>query len=147
MEYLDSALIVFAVLIAVAIAAVMFEPAKPLENWHRLAERYGTTGQPSEAQFMNQDIRFGGQRGGLRPLNPYVSFDVAIDDFGLWLVCRGLEDPNISAAIRVPGTHVRPAGRRGRGHVFDLYAEPPVRIAVAAELGNALLQKSQTGAS
>lgn len=143
MEYLDSTLIVFAILIAVAIAAVKFEPASPLEKWHRLMERYATTDQPSEVQFSGEEIRFGGGRGGLAALNPSVTFDATIDEYGLWLVCRGSDSPDFKAAIRVPGTHVRPAGRRGQGHLLELFAEPPVRISVGKELGAAVLNKTQ----
>ena len=143
MEYLDSTLIVFAILIAVAVAAVSFQPANPLEKWHRLVERYGATGRPPEAPFTNVPVRFGGTRGGLHPLNKFVAFDVAIDDFGLWLICRGPDDSDNVSIIKVPGTHVRPSGRRGRKHLFDLYAEPPVRISVPSEVGSAIIDKAQ----
>ena len=42
------------VLVAVAVAAVMFEPADPLENWKRLTERYGTSSWPGNPQFTMQ---------------------------------------------------------------------------------------------
>lgn len=141
MDFLGPGLIVFAVLVGVAVAAVSFEPANPLEKWHRLMERYGTTDRPADVQFPGQAVRFGGERGGMQPLNPFVTFDAAIDDFGLWLVARGSGSTGSKAAVRVPGTHVRPAARRGRGHQFELFAEPPVRIAVDRELGAALMAK------
>lgn len=143
MQFLGPTLIVFAILIAVAIAAVKFEPANPLEKWHRLMDRYGTNERPSEVQFTGQVIRFGGERGGLQPLNPFVSFDAAIDDFGLWLIVRATDRPDDGSVIKVPGTHVRPAAKRGRGYVFALFAEPPVRISVGNELGGAVMQKSR----
>jgi hypothetical protein len=144
MEFFGPALIVFAILIGVAIAAISFEPASPLQQWHRLMERYGTQDQPPGVQFRNQAVLFGGRRGGLQPLNPFVRFDATIDDFGLWLVCRGPDDQKLDAAIKVPGTHVRPASRRVRGYQFELFAEPPVRIAVDADLGAAIEKKSQS---
>ena len=72
MEHLGSAIIVFAVLIGVAVAAIAFEPADPLQKWLKLTEQYGTHDRPSEVQFANQQIRFGGQRGSLRPVNSHV---------------------------------------------------------------------------
>lgn len=143
MDFLGPTLIVFAILIGVAVAAVSFQPANPLKDWHRLAERYATADRPAAAQFTGQAIRFGGERGGLKPLNRFVSFDATIDDHGLWLVCRGAESPDVQAAVKIPGTHVRPAAKRGRGYVFELFAEPPVRIAVGNDLGTAVMQKLQ----
>ena len=60
MENLDSTLIVFAVLVAVAVAAVSFQPADPLEKWNRLVKSYGTSQQPQEVQFTGQSVAFGG---------------------------------------------------------------------------------------
>ena len=142
---MGSILIVFAILIAVAVAAVAFEPANPLQQWAKLTEQYGTHDQPSNVQFTGQQITFGGQRGGLKPLNNFVSFDATVDEFGLWLVLKGAENPEITPAVRIPGTHVRPAGQRGRTMRFDLFAEPPVRIGTDGELAQALLSKSQPG--
>ena len=143
MEYLNETLIVLAVLVAVAIAAVKFEPADPFEVWNRLAERYAASDRPSSIQYAGQQILFGGPRGFLKPLSPEASFDVAIDEFGLWLAARGLDAQGAPLVLKIPGTHVRAAGRRGRGQLFELYAEPPVRIAVTGELAAQLLQKSR----
>jgi hypothetical protein len=145
MEYFGSTIIVIAVLVAVAVAAVTFQPANPLQQWLKLAEQYGTSSTPSEVQFADQRIKFGGQRGTLQPLNSFVSFDATIDDFGLWLVLKGTDNPDIAPALRIPGTHVRPAGQRGGSYRFDLYAEPPVRVAVGAELGEQLQLKCKPG--
>lgn len=138
MEYLSEILIVAAILIAVTVAAVSFEPANPLANWVRLAERYGTERRPSQVQYSGQRILFGGQRGRLRPLNEFVTFDMAIDDFGLWIICNGVDPEKVATGLKIPGTHVRPAGEHGRSHLFDLYAEPPVRIAVKGQAGSEL---------
>ena len=143
MDYLGPTLTVLAILVAVAVAAVSFKPANPLQAWHRLAERYGTNDLPGDVQYSAQSVRFGDERGGLHALNPFVRFDATIDEYGLWLVGRGSESQEVQAAIRVPGTHVRPSSKRGRGYVFELYAEPPVRIAVGNDLGSALMQKLQ----
>jgi hypothetical protein len=143
MDYMGSTLIVFAILIAVAVAAVVFEPSNPLQRWVKLTEQYGTHDQPSQVQFTGQQISFGGQRGGLKPLNKFVSFDATIDEFGLWLVLKGAENPDITPAVRVPGTHVRPVGQRGRTMRFDLFAEPPVRIGVTGDLAKHLGEKTK----
>ena len=145
MEYFGETLIVLLILVAVAVAAVMFEPADPLENWKRLNERYGTSSWPGNPQFTMQQIQFGGPRGGLKPLSSSAAFDVEIDEFGLCLAGRGIGAEGGPEVIRVPGTHVRPAGKRKQGYVFKLYAEPPVRILVAGEVGAELLRRAQGG--
>jgi hypothetical protein len=143
MESFGPALIVLGVLIAVAVAAVSFEPANPLEKWFKLTQSYGTRERPSQTQFADQLIMFGGQRGGLKPLQPGVTFEATIDDHGLWLVCPAMVNPQSTPAVKIPGTHIRSAGRRGGQYRFDLFAEPPVRIAVDGELGAELQQKVQ----
>ena len=144
MSFLGPAFVVFAILMVVAIAAVAFEPANPLEQWLRLAERYATERRPSEVQFPGQRILFGGKRGSLKPLTPFVTIDVTVDDFGLWLVCKGVEAEQFDPAVKIPGTHVRAAGKHGKHHVFELYAEPPVRIAVQGELGQELAGRASS---
>lgn len=138
MEFIGPAFVVFAILIVVAIAAVSFEPANPLEHWLRLSERYATERRPSEVQFADQRMLFGGMRGRLKPLTPFVTIDATLDDFGLWLVCKGVEGEQFEPALKIPGTHVRAAGKRGRHYLFELYAEPPVRVAVQDALGREL---------
>lgn len=142
MEYLGETIVVLLILVIVAVAAVAFEPADPLENWKRLLERYGTSGWPDNPQFTMQQIQFGGPRGALKPLGPDAVFEVALDDFGLCLAGRGIGTGDTPDIVRVPGTHVRPAGKRKQGYVFELYAEPPVRILVGGELGSEMLRKA-----
>lgn len=144
MEFLGPSLIVLAILIGVAVAAVSFEPASPLKLWHKLMERYGTQDPPPGVQFRNQVILFGGRRGALQPLNAIVRFDATIDDFGLWLVCREPDNQELQAVIKVPGTHVRPAKGLNRGYQFELFSEPPVRIAVDDDLGAAIRKKGES---
>ena len=141
MDFLGPAFVVFAILMVVAIAAVAFEPANPLEQWLRLAERYATERRPSEVQFPDQRMLFGGKRGRLKPLTPFVTIDATVDDFGLWLVCKGVEAEQFDPAVKIPGTHVRAAGTHGKHYVFELYAEPPVRIAVHGDLGQELANR------
>ena len=141
MDFMGPAFVVFAILIVVAIAAVAFEPANPFEQWVRLAERYATERRPSEVVFADQRILFGGKRGRLKPLTPFVTIDATIDDFGLWLVCKGVEAEQFDPALKIPGTHVRAAGRHGKYYLFELYAEPPVRIAVQDALGQELASR------
>jgi hypothetical protein len=136
MDFLAPAFVVFAILIGVAVAAVAFEPANPFEQWLRLADRYATERRPSEVAFPDQRILFGGKRGRLKPLTPFATIDATVDDFGLWLVCKGVE--------AIPGTHVRAAGMHGKHYVFELYAEPPVRIAVQGALGQKLTNRARS---
>lgn len=141
MDFIGPAFVVFAILIVVAIAAVSFEPANPFEKWVQLAERYATERRPSEVKFADQRILFGGKRGRLKPLTPFVTIDATVDDFGLWLVCKGVEAEQFEPALKIPGTHVRAAGGHGKHRVFELYAEPPVRIAVQGALGQEIANR------
>lgn len=144
MEYIGPILIVFAILIAVAVAAVAFEPANPFAKWLQLAKHYATPRRPSAVQYADQKIQFGGQKARLTSLNEFVRFDVTIDDFGLWVVCKGIETDEVPLALKIPGTHVRFCGQHGRNYLFDLYAEPPVRIAVHGELGEELQRRCRS---
>ena len=145
MEYMSETIVVVLILVVVAVAAVSFQPADPLDNWRRLVERYGTSSWPGNPQFTMQQIHFGGPRGALKPLSASAVFDVEIDEFGLCLAGRGIGSEDTPDIIRVPGTHVRPAGKRKQGFVFKLYAEPPVRILVGGELGSELMRRSEGG--
>ena len=144
MDFLAQTLIVFAILITVVIAALSFEPADPFAAWVKLAERYGTDRRPSAIQFAGQRLRFGGQRARPKPLNSFVTFDATIDDFGLWIICKGIDEEQFPAALKIPGTHVRFLVEKGNEYLFDLYAEPPVRISVRGDLGRALAERSRS---
>ncbi len=144
MDFIGPTLIVFAVLIVVAIAALSFEPADPFAAWIKLAESYGTARRPSAIQHTGQRIRFGGQRGKLKHLNDFVTFDTTIDDFGVWIICNGIDEEQFPAALKIPGTHVRFAGAQRNEYLFDLYAEPPVRISAHGEFGQALEERSRS---
>lgn len=141
MDYLGPTLIVFAILLVVAVAALTFEPAKPLEAWLKLAERYQTARRPSERQFTDQTLLFGLKR--LNRLNEFARFDATIDDFGLWIVYGNNEQDDVPSALKVPGTHVRFLARQGRQYLFELYAEPPMRMAAYGEFGEQLMQRCQ----
>lgn len=144
MDFIGPTLIVFAILIVVAVAALAFEPANPFAKWLQLAKHYATPRRPSSVQYADQKILFGGHKGRLSSLNEFVRFDVTIDDFGLWMVCKGIDSDEVPLALKVPGTHVRFQGRHGNNFLFDLYAEPPVRIAVRNGLGEELQRRCQS---
>jgi hypothetical protein len=141
MDYLAPTFIVFAVLLVVMIAALSFQPANPLDAWFKLAQRYQTPRRPSEKQFTNQTLLFGLKR--VQRLNDFARFDATIDEFGLWIVYSNNPQEEIPSAMKVPGTHVRYVGEHGRKHVFELYAEPPIRMAASGEFGETLRQRCQ----
>ena len=143
MDYLTEAFIAIAVIAVVAIAAVSFEPANPLAPWLKLVERYATDRRPSQRTFTDMTVSFGSSRRTPRPLNDFGHFDMALDDFGLWLVYKGPLPDDCPAGIKVPGTHVRFVQQQGDQYLFDLFAEPPVRIAVPGEAGATIQQKCQ----
>lgn len=147
MEHMGTALIALAVLLVVAIAAFSFEPSNPLEPWFRLVRSYATQRQPSQISFIDQDVRYGGKRGGLKSLSIAAKFDATIDDFGFWLTYKGPLPEDCADTVKVPGTHVRFVTRSGDLHVFELFAEPPVTIGVRGELGERLTQRCQPATS
>jgi len=144
MEYLTEAFIAIVVIAVVAIAAVSFEPANPLAPWLKLVERYATGRRPSQRTFTDVSVLFGSPRRAPRPLTDFGHFDVALDDFGLWFVYKGPLPDDCPAGIKIPGTHVRFVQQKGDQYLFDLFAEPPVRIAVPGEAGAAIQQKCQS---
>lgn len=144
MAYLTQAFIAIAVIAVVAIAAVSFEPANPLAPWKKLVGRYATDRRPSQRTFTDVSILFGATRGALKPLTDFGGLDVALDDFGLWLIYKGPLPDDCAAGIKVPGTHVRFVQQKGDQYLFDLFAEPPVRISVPGEAGATIQQKCQS---
>jgi hypothetical protein len=122
MEYLTEAFIAIAIIAVVAVAAVSFEPANPLAPWLRLADRYGTDRRPSQRTFTDVGVLFGSTRGALRPLTDFAKLDVELE-------------------------HVRFVKQKGDRYLFDLFAEPPVRIAVQGEPGAMIQQKCQGDAT
>jgi len=147
MEHMSEIFIVLAVLLVVVVAAFSFEPANPLEPWLRLVQSYGTAREPSQVSFTNQEVLFGAKRGGLKKLSIAARFDSAIDDFGFWLTYNGPLPEDAAETVKVPGTHVRFVLQNGNQYVFELYAEPPVTIAVNDELGAALMERCQPATS
>ena len=147
MEYMSEAFVALAVLLVVVVAALSFEPANPLESWLRLVQSYGTGRQPSEVTFANQEVLFGAKRGGLKKLSIAAKFDANIDDFGFWLTYKGPLPEDAAETVKVPGTHVRFMLQNGNQYMFELFAEPPVTIAVTGELGAALMERCQPATS
>ena len=141
MDYLGPTFIVFAALLVVMIAAISFQPANPLDAWFRLAERYQTPRRPSETQFTNQALMFGLKR--VKRLNDFARFDATIDEFGLWIIYSNNPQEEVPSALKIPGTHVRFVSEHGRKYLFDLYAEPPIRMAASGEFGATLRQRCQ----
>lgn len=141
MEYLSEILVVAAILVVVAVAAVSFEPANPLEPWLRLAQRYAAGQQPSSVSFPEQDVHFGSGRGRLKGMAIAAKFDATIDDYGLWISYKGPLPENVASVIKIPGTHVRFSGQHGQHFLFELYAEPPVKMGVRGEFGETLMRR------
>lgn len=143
MAYMTQAFIAIAVIAVVAIAAVSYQPKNPLAPWLKLAERYATDRRPSQVMFARQQVFFSEGRSGLKTLGEFASFDATIDDFGLWLIYTGGEPEDVPPAVKIPGTHVRYQQQKGSQYVFELYAEPPVTIAVRGDFGDELMRRCQ----
>lgn len=147
MENLGSAFIALAVLLVVVIAAFSFEQTNPLDPWLRLIQSYATQRAPSQVLYPNQDVRFGAKSGSLKSMSIAAKFDATIDDFGFWLTYKGPLPDEVPDTVKVPGTHVRFVAQKGDQFIFDLFAEPPVKIGVRGELGSTLMERCQPGAS
>lgn len=147
MEHFGSVFIALAVLLVVVIAAFSFEQANPLDPWLRLIQSYATSRAPSNVSYANQDVRFGAKAGSLKSLSIAAKFDAAIDDFGFWLTYKGPLPDEVPDTIKVPGTHIRFVAQKGNQYVFDVFAEPPVKIGVRDELGSALMERCRPAAS
>ena len=141
MEYMTQIFIVFIVLLVVVIASMSYEPANALDAWFKLAERYQTGRRPSDIQFVNQELMFGAKR--VRRINDFARFDVTIDDFGLWIIYRNSGQDEIPDALKIPGTHVRYEAHHGQQYLFQLYAEPAIRMTAKGPLGEALMNRLQ----
>ena len=141
MDLLGPTFIVFAILIIVAVAAVSFTPSAPYDVWLKLAERYQTQRRPSTIEFSNQVLMFGEKR--VKRVNDFARFDATIDDFGLWIIFRNNDQAEIPSALKIPGTHVRYEAHHGEQYLFQLYAEPTIRMTAKGEFGKTLMNKVQ----
>ena len=141
MEYMTQIFIVFGILLVVVVASLAYQPGNPLDAWMKLAERYQTGRRPSEIQFTDQLLMFGPKR--VKRLNDFARFDVTVDDFGLWIIYRNNDQEELPDALKIPGTHVRYEAHHGQQYLFQLYAEPPVRMAARGPVGEALMNKLQ----
>jgi hypothetical protein len=139
MEFMPQIFIVFAVLLVVVVAALTFEPGNPYEAWLKLAQRYATERRPTAIQFTDQHLMFGHKR--VKRLNDFARFDTAIDDFGLWIIYRNNDQEEVPDALKIPGTHVRFEAHHGQQYLFQLYADPPVRMTAKGEFGETLMNK------
>lgn len=133
--------IVFGILLVVVVASLAFEPGNPFDAWMKLAERYQTGRRPFEIQFTDQPLMFGVKR--VRRLNDFARFDTAIDEFGLWIIYRNNDQEGVPDALKIPGTHLRFEASHGKQYLFQLYAEPSIRMAARGEFGEALMNKLQ----
>lgn len=147
MEFMSEAFVVLAILLVVGIAAFSFEPVNPLEPWLRLVQSYGTERQPSQVTFADQEVLFGAKRKGLKKLSIAAKFDATIDDFGFWLTYKGPLPDDAAETVKLPGTHVRFLLQNGDQYVFELFAEPPVAVALNGQLGAMLMERCQPAAS
>ena len=68
---------------------------------------------------------------------------MTIDDFGLWIIFRNNDQEEIPDALKVPGTHVRYEAHHGQQYLFQLYAEPAIRMTAKGDFGAALMNKLQ----
>ena len=144
MEYLGSAIVVFGILAAVAVATIVFEPASPFTLWIKLAEHYGTDRRPAQVTHPNEMILFASARGGFKSLGEGTTFDASIDDDGLWLAMKGNRPDGSASVLKIPGTHIRFSEQRGEQYRFDVFARPPVKVALYGDFGNAIMQRRAT---
>ncbi|MDE0789097.1 MAG: hypothetical protein OSA87_00080 [Woeseiaceae bacterium] len=135
MNFLASPIGVIAILAIVAIAAVMYQPAKYVGVWRELAKLYETDKRPISAAFKGESIEVGSFN--------YSQVDIVLDDDGFWILYGGPGPQKVPACIQVPWGCVRyRQEKRGRQN-FQIRGKKPIELWVMPELGAAMQRRSE----
>jgi|TARA_B110000444_G_scaffold18220_1_gene15316 hypothetical protein len=135
MNFLASPIGVIAILAIVAIAAVMYEPAKYVGVWRELAKLYEADKQPISITFKGESIKVGRL--------DYSQVDIALNDDGFWILHVGSSPQKAPACIQVPWDCVRyRQEKRGRQN-FQIRGKKPIELWVMPELGAVMQRRSE----
>ncbi len=134
MDFLASPFGVMAILGIVAVAAVVFQPAKYVGIWQKVAELYATERRPSSTAFPGEDVAFG--------LYEFTRIDAALDDEGFWMVYNGPDPRKAPPCALVPWDCIRFKDNKGDRYNFQIRLKKPQEFYVSPELGSALQRRS-----
>lgn len=135
MSFLASPLGVFAILAVVAIAAVVFQPARYVGIWREVAKFYETERRPSARQFHNEEISLG--------LFEFARIDAALDDEGFWMLYGGPDPRKAPRCVLIPWDCIRYKQETDSAHNYQIRLKDPQELLVSPELGAALKRRSQ----
>jgi hypothetical protein len=134
MDFLASPFGVMLILGIVAIAAVVFQPAKYVGIWSDVAERYETERRPGSVAFQNEDVRLG--------LFEFTRVDAAVNDEGFWMVYNGPDPRKAPPCTLIPWDCIRFKEDKDSQQVFQIRLKGPTEFFVSPGLGNALQRRS-----
>ena len=134
MDFLASPFGVMIILGIVTVAAVVFQPAKYVGIWSKVAERYETQRRPASLAFPNEDVALG--------LYELTRVDAALTDEGLWMVYNGPDPRKAPPCSLIPWDCIRFKEDKGSKQVFQIRLKGPTEFFVSPELGNALQRRS-----
>tara|TARA_B110000438_G_scaffold303491_1_gene365221 strand:+ start:3039 stop:3473 length:435 start_codon:yes stop_codon:yes gene_type:complete len=135
MNFIASPIGVIAILAIVAIAAVMYEPAKYVGVWRELAKLYETNKQPISVTFKGESIKVGRL--------DFSQVDIALNDDGFWILHVGISPQKAPACIQVPWNCVRYRQEKQNRQNFQIRGRKPIELWVASELGTAMQRRSE----
>ena len=113
-----SALLVIAILIVVALFAMIYRPPGYDGEWETISRQFATDNRPVRFSYSNEKLFFS-------PIMPwwfawsrifsgeYCSFDVEMDQRGIWLRYHGPEPRKCAEFLHIPWSEIVGAGRVG----------------------------------
>jgi hypothetical protein len=134
MDFLASPFGVMMILGIVAVAAVVFQPAKYVGIWRDAAELYATDRRPASITFQNEDVRLG--------IYEFTRIDAALNDEGFWMVYSGPDPRKAPPCTLIPWDCIRFKEDKDSKQVFQIRLKGPKDFFVSPELGNALQRRS-----
>jgi hypothetical protein len=134
MDFLASPFGVMIILGIVTVAAVVFQPAKYVGIWSKVAERYETQRRPASLAFPNEDVALGRYE--------FTRVDAALTDDGFWMVYNGPDPRKAPPCSLIPWDCIRFKEDTGSKQVFQIRLKGPTEFFVSPELGNALQRRS-----
>ena len=134
MDFLASPFGVLAILGVVVVAAFVYQPAKYVGVWRKIAEQYETERRPKSVAFHDEDVAFGHFE--------FTKVDAALDDAGFWMVYTGPDPRKAPPCTLIPWDCIRFKEDKGSKHNFQIRLKKPLEFFVSPELGSALQRRS-----
>ena len=134
MDFLASPFGVMMILVVVTVAAVVFQPAKYVGIWSKVAELYETERRPASPAFPNEAVALG--------VYEFTRVDAALNDEGFWMVYNGPDPRKAPPCTLIPWDCIRFKEDKGSKQVFQIRLKGPTNFTVSPELGSALQRRS-----